>query len=71
MITQQIEANDMANRYRNIVSALENLLTQLGSDASREAFFFRIQAAKEIYQHEMMWHINQDGIERMIRRNQP
>jgi hypothetical protein len=61
----------MANRYRNIVSALENLLVQLGTDANREAFFFRIQAAKEVYQHEMMWHINQDGIECMIRRNLP
>lgn len=47
---------DMANRYRNIVAAIENLLTQLRQNARRDEFYLRLEAARDVYRHEMAWH---------------
>ncbi len=48
-----------ANRCRNIVAALENLLAQLGSDARSDDFYRRLEAARDVYRHEMVWHRHQ------------
>lgn len=50
---------DVANRYRNILAAIENLLTQLGSNARSDEFYRRLEAARDVYRHEMVWHRHQ------------
>jgi len=48
-----------ANRCRNIVAALENLLTQIGDGWCQSEFVQRLKAAKEVYEYEMQWHLGQ------------
>lgn len=45
-----------ANRCRNVVAAVENLLTQLDEGWCQADFIQRLKVAKEIYEYEMMWH---------------
>lgn len=52
--------NDTANRYRNIVAAIDNLLAQLGQNAKRDEFYLRLEVARDVYQHEMVWHRHED-----------
>jgi len=56
MMTHTEKWGDAANRYKNIVAALENLLTQLGPNARSDDFYQRIEAARAVYRHEMVWH---------------
>lgn len=46
-----------ANRCRNIIAALENLLNQLGEGWCQTEFLLKIHTAKEIYENEMAWHL--------------
>lgn len=48
-----------ANRCRNIISALENLLTQIGAGWCQSEFVQRIKGAREVYEVEMDWHLGQ------------
>ena len=48
-----------ANRSRNIVAALENLLTQIGDGWCQSEFVLRLRAAKEVYEGELDWHLGQ------------
>ncbi len=48
-----------ANRSRNIVAALENLLTQIGDGWCHSEFVLRLKAAKEVYEGELDWHLGQ------------
>lgn len=56
MMTHSEEWDDPANRYRNIVDALENLLRQLRQNARSDEFYLRLEAARDVYRHEMLWH---------------
>ena len=48
-----------ANRCRNIVAALENLLVQIGTGWCQSEFILRIKSAKEVYESELDWHLCQ------------
>jgi len=48
-----------ANRCRNIIAALSNLLTQIGEGWCQTEFIQRLTAAKEVYEYEMAWHLSQ------------
>jgi hypothetical protein len=48
--------NDIANRYRNIVAAIDNLLLQLGDQASEANFYEKLITMREVYAHEWLWH---------------
>lgn len=48
-----------ANRCRNIIAALENLVTQIGTGWCQSEFVLRLTAAKEVYEGEMDWHLGQ------------
>lgn len=45
-----------ARRYRNIVAAYENLLTQLGAWESPSAFAQSLRRDLAIYRHEQEFH---------------
>lgn len=55
--------NDEANRYRNIVAALDNLIVQLGPNATMTDFNVRLRAARDVYEHEMVWHITRPALQ--------
>lgn len=48
-----------ANRCRNIIAALENLLNQMGTGWTQSEFIQRLKAAKEVYESEMDWHLGE------------
>lgn len=48
-----------ANRCRNIIAALENLLNQMETGWCQSEFIQRLKAAKEVYEVEMDWHLGQ------------
>jgi hypothetical protein len=58
--SKRIEHHEFAiNRCRNIISAIENLSTQMGMDSASIEFARRLEIAKEVYQSEMKWHLSQ------------
>ena len=51
-----------ANRCRNLVIALENVLVQIGIDAASSNLAVKLTAVKEAYETEMTWHARQAGL---------
>lgn len=56
MSSHKEEWSDTANRYRNIFTAIDNLLTQLGTNAQSDELYRRLEYARDVYRHEMLWH---------------
>lgn len=48
-----------ANRCRNIIAALENLLNQIGTGWCQSEFIQRLKGAKEVYEVEMDFHLGE------------
>lgn len=46
-------------RYRNVVSAIENLITQLDAWESHEPFAIELKLAHRLYKMELEWHRRQ------------
>lgn len=64
MFSRTKQSDDVANRCRNIVSAIDNLLVQLGHGECCSNFYFRLNVAREVFEHEMIWHKSQSRLER-------
>ena len=59
-----------ANRCRNIIAGLENLLAQIGVGWCSTEFIQRLQAAKEVYEFEMVYHRSQANAPELFRREE-